>query len=586
MSLARPIQDLQSQNGGGGRTDSVNNSLFNIATSVNFAGSDKYKSGVASQRGVAASNSLNKFVERNTETIKTLSTEQKESIKEFTKTVVQLKDKDLKNFDDSIDTFAKILVKLESTLDKDNEGHKELLKHLNETVKELHKPLSFKERAGDAVRARTGFKGDFTMQNMFSADNLFKEGSLLHDLFGKKGSKFDQAKGKASEDLKGEALLAAVMAKLDKDLNAGNKKLHEDLKKVDADIKGSKASGKESQVLSKDELSKLEDMGYKPRGTGFAKDNKFVSNKEIDKAIGQIRATPKDLLFNDNVPKDQQQKVDSYDMKVADNATFKAKTIIFDAETVEGLGSGEGGGSMLGDVLDSVGGGKGKSKGGKVGRAGKIGGIVKGAGILGAAMTVIDSGMGAYADYSDAAEKEDKGIITKEEAKVAKGTAVGKGVGGAAGGIVGGLKGAAAGAAIGSVVPVVGTAVGGLVGGAIGAFGGSWLGEKAGAWLGGKAAGLTQGTPTTQTMQYDAMGNPTGMAAVDAPKTRSLSRTSTIADTSLNNSVAGKGQTPTVINNTTVNNKGSEGSSPPAIILPIRPSNNTWERFQDRRFGG
>lgn len=579
MILDRPIQDLQSQNDGKGRTDAVNNSLFNIATSVNFAGNDKYKSGVASQRGVAASNSLTKFVERNTETIRTLSTEQKESIKEFTKTVVQLKDKDLKNFDDSIDTFAKILVKLESTLDKDNEGHKELLKHLNDTVKELHKPLSFKERAGDALRAKTGFKGDFTARNMFSADNLFQEGSMLHTVFGNKGSKLDQAKGKASESLKGEALLAAVMAKLDKDLNAGNKTLHDDLKKM----KG-KPTAAESQVLSKDELGKLEGMGYKPRGTGFVKDNKFVSKKEVDTAIGQIRATPKDLLFSDNVPKDQQSKVDSYDMKVADNATFKAKTIIFDAESVEGLGSGESGGSMLGDVLDAAG-GKGKGKG-KAGKLGKVGGLVKGAGILGAAMSVIDSGMGAYADYSDAAEKEEKGIITKEEAQVAKGTAVGKGVGGAAGGIVGGLKGAAAGAAIGSVVPVVGTAAGALIGGAVGAFGGSWLGEKAGGWLGGKAVGLTQGTPTVENMQYDAMGNPTGMAAVEVPNTRSASRTNTIAETSLNNSVAGKGQSPTIINNNTVNNSGGEGSSPPAIILPIRPSNNTWERFQDRRFGG
>lgn len=42
-------------------------------------------------------------------------------------------------------------------------------------------------------------------------------------------------------------------------------------------------------LLTEKELSQLEEQGYTPRGVGFAKDNKFVSGKEIDEAVGQIR---------------------------------------------------------------------------------------------------------------------------------------------------------------------------------------------------------------------------------------------------------------------------------------------------------
>lgn len=43
-------------------------------------------------------------------------------------------------------------------------------------------------------------------------------------------------------------------------------------------------------LLSKEELRNLEDLGYTPRGPGFVKDNKFVSNNEIDSLVAKMRA--------------------------------------------------------------------------------------------------------------------------------------------------------------------------------------------------------------------------------------------------------------------------------------------------------
>lgn len=45
----------------------------------------------------------------------------------------------------------------------------------------------------------------------------------------------------------------------------------------------------DEKQLSKEEVSDLKGMGYTPRGIGFAKDNKFVSNRELDEAVGQIK---------------------------------------------------------------------------------------------------------------------------------------------------------------------------------------------------------------------------------------------------------------------------------------------------------
>lgn len=579
MILERPIQSLQSQNANQSRSEGVNESLFNIASSVKFSGEGGLGS-VAKNRGVAASANISKFVETNTEVIRTLSTEQKETIRELNKSVLQFKDKDLDSLDDSLEKFARILVKLESTLDKDNKGHNDLLKRLNDTVKELHKPKTFADRVNK-------LNDSFSLKGMMSPDALFQKGSMLHNLTSNPGDRLDKAKAKATTDLTGEALIVGMLAKLDKDLN----KIDEDLTKPKSKSTAAKVKEDKGGLLTKEELAQLKDMGYEPRGTGFAKDNKFVKTKEVDSAIAKIRGTPKDLLFNDNVPRDQQQKVDSYDMKVADNATFKAKSIIFDAETVEGLGSAEGGGgdSLIGDVLDAAtGNGKGKGgKGkGKVGKVGKLGGLVKGAGILAAGATVLDSAMGAYSDWTDVEEKQKSGLLTKDQADVKKGEAAGKGVGGAAGGIGGAMAGAAAGAALGSVVPVVGTAIGGIVGGTLGAFGGGWLGEKAGSWLGGKSV---EGYKKMNVQPTEDLTDPEAAlfnGAVAAPATRSMARTSNIADQSLKNSLAGKGGTPTVINNNTVNNVTKGEGSVPSIILNPRPNENTWERFQSKRFGG
>jgi lysozyme len=43
------------------------------------------------------------------------------------------------------------------------------------------------------------------------------------------------------------------------------------------------------KLLSKEELRNLEDLGYTPRGAGFAKDNKFVSKTEIDELVARMR---------------------------------------------------------------------------------------------------------------------------------------------------------------------------------------------------------------------------------------------------------------------------------------------------------
>lgn len=179
----------------------------------------------------------------------------------------------------------------------------------------------------------------------------------------------------------------------------------------------------------------------------------------------------------------------------------------------------DGGGGGLG--LMDLAGGLGKKA---------IGGIAKGAGMLGKAgmgaarflgknPALLAAGAvatGAYTGYKawgaagdkekaakeEIAAKLESGEITKEEAAklsaqageegvVGKGKAAGKGTGMALGGAAGALKGAAAGAAIGSVVPVVGTAIGGLIGGTLGAVGGSYLGSKGGEYVGEKAGQLT-----------------------------------------------------------------------------------------------
>jgi hypothetical protein len=126
-------------------------------------------------------------------------------------------------------------------------------------------------------------------------------------------------------------------------------------------------------------------------------------------------------------------------------------------------------------------------KAGAAGAAAKgIGGVVRGAGVVG----VLASGAMLASDLSDIKKQEASGDLSKEEAKKARGGAVG----GAAGGAGGAMAGAAAGAALGSVVPVVGTIVGGLIGGAVG----GWLGRKGGQVVGEAVADDKSGTTTYQ----------------------------------------------------------------------------------------
>jgi hypothetical protein len=166
------------------------------------------------------------------------------------------------------------------------------------------------------------------------------------------------------------------------------------------------------------------------------------------------------------------------------------------AQLIEAIAAGGSGGGglmdMAGSALDALG-GKGKGVAGKaagmLGKAGTFakaagGALMRNAGPLAAAASVISGGVTAYQGYNEASDKVARGEITKEEGTVAKGGAIGEGGGQAVGGAVGALKGAAVGAAVGSVIPVVGTAIGGLVGAAIGGIGGSYLGGKAGKFLG------------------------------------------------------------------------------------------------------
>jgi predicted chitinase len=115
-----------------------------------------------------------------------------------------------------------------------------------------------------------------------------------------------------------------------------------------------------------------------------------------------------------------------------------------------------------------------------------VGGVVKGAGVVGAV-----AGVALLAnDLSNISQDLKDGKITADQATVQKSEATGQ----AAGGAAGALGGAALGALAGSVVPVIGTAIGGIIGGIIGGFGGGFFGKKAGTAVGEK---LTEPKPPT-----------------------------------------------------------------------------------------
>jgi hypothetical protein len=118
-----------------------------------------------------------------------------------------------------------------------------------------------------------------------------------------------------------------------------------------------------------------------------------------------------------------------------------------------------------------TGGGAGATAAGGLGFLKGTGGLLKGAGVLGAA------GLAAWGIYST--EKND--TLTRAQKNIAN-----SGTYGATGGA---LAGAAMGAAAGSVVPVIGTTIGGLLGGAFG----WWAGGKAGREVGNRAFGGPSG---------------------------------------------------------------------------------------------
>ena len=163
------------------------------------------------------------------------------------------------------------------------------------------------------------------------------------------------------------------------------------------------------------------------------------------------------------------------------------------------LGKGKG---LLGKMGKGAGGAAGAAEGALAGEASaaskEAGALSKMAGVagkatkfLGGAGALLSVGLAAKEGYdkvSDINKERDAGLISKNEATVAKSQAVGSTAGSAVVGAGGAYAGAAAGAAIGSVVPVVGTVIGGLLGAAVG----GWLGSKGGEYIGdkvGKIAG-------------------------------------------------------------------------------------------------
>lgn len=69
----------------------------------------------------------------------------------------------------------------------------------------------------------------------------------------------------------------------------------------------------ENKLLSSEEIQQLKSKGYESRGLGFAKDNKFVSNKEIDDIVAQIRETSPFKLLQKRVDKVESDLLDVYE---------------------------------------------------------------------------------------------------------------------------------------------------------------------------------------------------------------------------------------------------------------------------------
>ena len=69
----------------------------------------------------------------------------------------------------------------------------------------------------------------------------------------------------------------------------------------------------ENKLLSSEELHQLKSKGYESRGAGFTKDNKFVSNKEIDAVVSQIREASPFKLIEKRLDKIEKDLFDVYD---------------------------------------------------------------------------------------------------------------------------------------------------------------------------------------------------------------------------------------------------------------------------------
>lgn len=69
----------------------------------------------------------------------------------------------------------------------------------------------------------------------------------------------------------------------------------------------------ENKIFSAEELHQLKSKGYESRGMGFTKDNKFVSNKEVDEIVAQIRETSPFKLIEKRLDVVEKDLFDVYD---------------------------------------------------------------------------------------------------------------------------------------------------------------------------------------------------------------------------------------------------------------------------------
>lgn len=84
----------------------------------------------------------------------------------------------------------------------------------------------------------------------------------------------------------------------------------------------------EKQLLTAEEIHQLKSKGYESRGAGFTKDNKFVSNKEVDEIISQIRETSPFKLIEKRLDTIEKDLVDVYDYVTSPDDLTKRVDVI------------------------------------------------------------------------------------------------------------------------------------------------------------------------------------------------------------------------------------------------------------------